>query len=355
MAKIKGIYKRGSIYWVRYTGCDGRMRYESSKSHSVKIAEKLLIKRKNDVMEGKTPVKEIKNYTFRELSVHYLSWAKRQRSFKSKEGFIKQLDLTFGNCQLRKITPMFIEEWQTERLTKNMPATVNRQLATLKHMFTKAEEWGITSEDIIRKVRKVKLLPENNKRLRYLAKDECYALIEACGSSSVLHLKPIVITAINTGMRKEELLSLEWDKHIDFENNLILLDKTKSGKRREIPINKTLRETLQRIIIKMNSPYVFTDNNGKRFKDVKKSFKTACAKAGIKDFRFHDLRGTCCSHLVMAGVDLVTVKELMGHQSLAMVLRYVGLAPNHKAKAVELLDNALNKKKSIQKVYNLEK
>ncbi len=65
---------------------------------------------------------------------------------------------------------------------------------------------------------------------------------------------------------------------------------------------------------------------------MKKSFKTACTKAGIKDFRFHDLRGTCCSHLVMAGVDLVTVKELMGHQSLAMVLRYVGLAPNHKAK-----------------------
>ena len=152
MAKTKGIYKRGSIYWIRYTGGDGSKRFESSKSHSIKTAEKLLIQRKNDVMEGKTPVKEIKNYTFRELSVHYLSWAKRQRSFKSKEGFIKQLDLTFGNCQLRKITPMFIEEWQTERLTKNMPATVNRLLATLKHMFTKAEEWGITNEDVIKKV-----------------------------------------------------------------------------------------------------------------------------------------------------------------------------------------------------------
>jgi integrase len=355
MAKIKGIYKRGSIYWVRYTGCDGKKCYESSKSDSVRIAEKLLIQRKNDVMEGKTPVKEIKNYTFRELSVHYTNWAKRQRSFKSKEGYIRQLDLTFGNCQLRKITTLFIEEWQTERLAKNKPATVNRLLATLKHMFTKAEEWDITSENVIKKVRKVKLLPENNIRLRYLAVDECHALINACGDASVLHLRPIVITAINTGMRKEELLSLEWDKHIDLENNLILLDKTKSGKRREIPINRTLRETLQRIVMKINSPYVFSDNSGKRFKDVKKSFKTACAKAGIKDFRFHDLRGTCCSHLVMSGVDLVTVKELMGHQSLAMVLRYAGLSPNHKVKALELLDNALFKKQSIQKVYNLEK
>ncbi len=91
------------------------------------------------------------------------------------------------------------------------------------------------------------------------------------------------------------------------------------------------------------------------FVKLKNSFKSALDIAGIKDFRFHDLRGTCCSHLVMSGVDLVTVKELMGHQSLAMVLRYVGLAPNHKAKAVELLDNALSGMQSIQKVYNLEK
>ncbi len=349
--KQKGIYKRGSVCWIRYTGVDGKTRYESSKSGSIKVAEKLLVQHKNDVMEGKVPIKEIKSYTFRELSVHYLSWAQRQKSFKSKEGYIKQLDLVFGNCQLRKITPMFIEEWQTERLTINKPATVNRLLATLKHMFTKAEEWSLASEDVLKKVRKVKLLPENNKRLRYLSKDECKSLIDVCSP----HLRPIVVTAINTGMRKEELLSLEWEKHIDLENNLILLDKTKSGKRREIPINRTLRDTLKSLVIKINSPYVFTDSNGRRFKDMKKSFRTACTKAGIKDFRFHDLRGTCCSHLVMAGVDLITVQQLMGHESLAMVLRYAGLAPNHKVKALEMLDNTLFGNQSIQKVYNLEK
>ena len=79
-------------------------------------------------------------------------------------------------------------------------------------MFTKAEEWGLASEDVIKRVRKVKLLSENNQRLRYLTKGECRALIDACSDASVLHLKPIVITAINTGMRKEELLSLEWEK-----------------------------------------------------------------------------------------------------------------------------------------------
>ncbi len=88
--KQRGIYKRGSVYWIRYTGIEGKTRYESSKSGSIKVAEKLLVQRKNDVMEGKAPVKEIVNYTFRELSVHYLNWAKRQRSFKSKVGYIKQ-------------------------------------------------------------------------------------------------------------------------------------------------------------------------------------------------------------------------------------------------------------------------
>src|SRR5579871_6903405 len=111
-------------------------------------------------------------------------------------------------------------------------------------MFTKAVEWDMVGEDTLRKVRKVKRLPENNRRLRYLSKEECQALINGCSA----HLKPIVITALNTGMRKEEILSLEWNKHIYVKHGFILLDKTKNGERREIPINQTVRSTLQEMI-----------------------------------------------------------------------------------------------------------
>ncbi len=350
--KQKGIYKRGNVYWIRYTGAEGKTRYESSKSGSIKVAEKLLVQRKNDVMEGKAPVKLIKNYTFNELSVEYHGWAERQKSYqKSKVYLITQLTRTFGNLPLKRFNSMLLEQYQTEKLKSgNKASTVNRLLSTLSHMLTKAIEWEMVAEDILQKIRKVKSLPEDNKRLRFLTKDECQSLIRECSP----HLQPIVITALNTGMRKGEILGLRWNQ-VDLNHGFILLDKTKNGQRREIPISQTLKNTLQGLTIKIDSPYVFIDNHGKRYGDVKKSFKTALIKAGIDDFRFHDLRHTAASHLIMAGADLTTVKEILGHKDISQTLRYSHLAPSHKVKAVEMLDNALFGIQSIQKLYNFEK
>ena len=131
------------------------------------------------------------------------------------------------------------------------------------------------------------------------------------------------------------------------------MDVTKNGERREIPINDTLRQSLQAITRRLDSLYVFYDPaTGNRYQDIKRSFKTALKKAGIRDFHFHDLRHTFASHLVMAGIDVTTVKELLGHKTLTMTLRYSHLAPAHKVKAVDILDNALNGKPTIQKLYN---
>jgi integrase len=338
MAKVKGIYKRGEIWWIRYTGCDGKKRFESSKSKYFKVAEKLLVQRKSEVMEGNDTVKTNVNYIFRDLAAHYSDWAVRQKSFKSKEGFIKQLVSVFGNCPLRKISPMFIEQWQTKRLAINKPATVNRLLATLKHMFTKAVEWDLATEEILQKIRRVKLLPENNRRLRFLNVEECQALIDC----SAPHLKPIVKVALHTGMRKSEILNLKWEQ-VDLTHGFILLDITKNGERREIPIDNTVKNVFNEIPHSMESIHVFTDiKTGEPYKSVKKSFSTALKKVKIHDFRFHDLRHTFASHLVMAGVDLTTIKELLGHKSLTMTLRYAHLAPSHKVKALEMLDNTLN-------------
>ena len=124
----------------------------------------------------------------------------------------------------------------------------------MKHMFTKATDWNMVEDETLKRVRKVKLLEENNRRLRYLNKDECQALINVCK----IHLKPIVITALNTGMRKEEVLNLKW-KNVDLKNGLILLDITKNGERREIPINVTLHETLSSIVRRIDVDYVFYD------------------------------------------------------------------------------------------------
>jgi integrase len=128
---------------------------------------------------------------------------------------------------------------------------------------------------------------------------------------------------------------------------------TKNGERREVPINQTVREALQGIVRRLDSPYVFVDSKGRRYLDVKNSFKTACNKAVIHDFRFHDLRHTFASHLVMAGVDIVTVKELLGHKTLTMTLRYAHLAPSHKVQALEELDSRLNS--TSQLLHNSQK
>jgi site-specific recombinase XerD len=102
--------------------------------------------------------------------------------------------------------------------------------------------------------------------------------------------------------------------------------------------------------------YVFYDpKSGKPYQDVKRSFATACRRAGIKDFHFHDMRHTFASHLVMAGVDLTTVKELLGHKTLTMTLRYAHLAPSHKVKALDILDSNINENSTAQKVHNLKR
>jgi len=271
------------------------------------------------------------------IEVIVLKWAERQRSYKDKKLWIKQLIEVFGNLDLNELKTMAIEQWQCERLKRNKPATVNRILATLKHMISKGVQWDMASENTLKQVRNAKLLEENNRRLRFLNVDECQTLINSCA----MHLKPIVITALNTGMRKSEILGLRWEQ-VDLRHGFILLNTSKNGERREIPINTTVEDVLNEIPHSVESVHVYTDRNGAPYKEVKKSFHTALRKAGIHDFRFHDLRHTFASHLVMAGVDLTSVKELLGHKSLTMTMRYSHLSPTHKRKAVNTLDQVLN-------------
>jgi integrase len=204
------------------------------------------------------------------------------------------------------------------------------------------------SEETLKRIRQVKLLEENNRRLRYLSKENCQTLINTCQGNT----KVITITALNTGMRKGEILSLKWD-HVDLEHGFIILDRTKNGERREIPINETLRITLQGVTRRLDVPYVFFDPvTGKPYQDVKRSFNTAVRRASIRDFHFHDLRHAFAYHLVMAGVDITTVARLLGHKSLTMTFRYAHLAPDHMMKAVNVLDSAFNGNSTSHLLHN---
>jgi integrase len=378
----KGIYKRGNVYWIAYAGLDGKVLRESSKSEKFRDAETLLIKQRQSIRDGKMPeIKRIGNHTFNDLVTDYLKWAERQRASKQKGLVVAQLKERFGPLPLRRFDTRLVETYQSERLqggnkvlkskevVANKPGTINRHVSILKHMFTKAVEWDMVEDETLKRIRRAKLLEENNRRLRFLSTEECGTLLNACDK----HLKPIVIMAMNTGMRKGEILSLKWD-NVDLNSGFILLDSgmTKNGERREIPINATLRTTLQELFkgtsdrprridvtnvfyrVVYDDPTEKAKSTGKAFVNVQKSFSAACRRAKLKDFRFHDLRHTFASQLVMAGIDITTVKELLGHKTLTMTLRYAHLAPSHKVKAVDILDHALTTSRTAQLLHRKE-
>jgi integrase len=187
------------------------MIYESCKLANCKEAEETLIQKKKEVLDGKDPAAAARaaKTGFGTLATHYLEWAARQRSFGSKKFMIQRLVDTLGDIPLSGITTRLVEEYQTSRLNDGRkPATVNRELSTLKHMFTKANDWEMLGNEGLLRIRKVRKLQENNARLRYLSAEECQVLIAACDP----HLRPVVVTAINTGDAAEEILSLEWEK-----------------------------------------------------------------------------------------------------------------------------------------------
>jgi integrase len=346
----KGLYRRGKTWWITYQGLDGKQRFESSGSTLKADGEYLLACRRKAIAEGTAPPvtgRRAMNTTFAELTERYLEFVQGQKSFATKKGFIRELKEEFGPVKLNGLTLAAVEAYQARLLAepraprsksgeRGAPlalASVNRRLACLKHMMTKAVEWDLVGRDTLDRLRRVKLPRENNRRSRFLSVAECQRLIAAAEP----HLKPVLIFALNTGCRKAEILGLTWDR-VDLKHGFIHLHETKSGQSRDIPINGTLRAVLKGLVRRLDSALVFYNPaNGGRWHDLKRSFATACRRAKIRDFRFHDLRHTFASQLVMAGVDLTTVSRLLGHASLTMTLRYSHLAPDHLKGAVDIL------------------
>jgi integrase len=336
-----GLFKRkGSPYYFMKFQANGIRIYESTKTANKKLAEEIYLNRRSEIIYGiepeikKEPVKDI---SFNELADKYKEWMDgRQKSAKVKGYIIGMLINRIGRLKLNQISIIDIEELQGYYLKrKNTISYINKILSVLKAIFNKALDWDLITEDVLKRVRKVKPIKGENKRLRYLSEEEAEKLINNCPG----YLKVIVITALNTGMRKSEILRLTWDR-VDLKNRIILLDKTKNGERREIPINNTLYDTLSGIIRNIKIDFVFYNPQTlKPYDNLKRSWQAVLKKSHILDFHFHDLRHTFASWLVMKGIDLTTVKELLGHKDIKMTLRYSHLSKSHIKNAISALDN----------------
>jgi len=347
------IYPRGKNWYIDFTFKGQGVR--ESVGPSRKGAEKVIAKKKAEIAENKflDIRKEPDPIKFHDFGKEYRTWAKANKkpsTCKRELYVMRMFDKEFEGKYIHEITSWQIEKWKSEQRKTLEAGSVNRELCLLKHMFTMAVKWKKVKESPVKEVKRFK---GETKRVRYLMPEEIQVLLSNCDGLLRGLLKSLVTVALHTGARKGELQNLRWPQ-VNFELGLISLLDTKNGERRDIPMNETVRATLQGL--KRNSEFVFPNRNGKSIDNaqVQIAFQKALKRATIEDFRFHDLRHTFASNLVMAGAELNDVRELLGHKKTDMTLRYAHLSPKHNTKVINILDRVMSQNPpQVEKVVQL--
>ena len=328
--------RRNYDYYIDYRYEDGRFRENVGKSKS--IAETIIAKITSEIAENRfLNHKREQKIRFDVFADEYIELYAKTNNIAWKRSIVPNMNALrrfFAHLTLTEITPHIIEKFKVERVKEVSPAATNRALTLLKSMFNRAIEWN--KFNLSNPVSKVKFFREDNHKLRYLEKEEINKLVDNCDES----LRPVIIVALNTGMRKAELFGLKWTD-IDFNKNVIHLLRTKNGDKREIPMNEAVRTAITESKMHYHSEFIFCTQTGRAYTDIRRAFARSLKRAGIIDFRFHDLRHTFASQLAMASVDLNTIRELLGHKSTRMTIRYAHLSSNHKNQAVDLLNTSL--------------
>lgn len=334
-----GVFLRGATYWMSFSADSGQVR-RSCGTANRKLALEIYHKQRTLIAEGRYLDKKVERPKdkFSDFAAVYLERHAKiyKKSWKSSDkSYLNHLLPVFGDFYLSDITSTMILKYMDDRCAQVKPASVNRELALLKVMYSKAEEWGYVSDTPTRKVKKLK--GETLGRTRYLTNQEMERLLSKCDPG----LREIVLVLIHTGMRKGEFQRMQWG-HLDFDTSVIFVPISKNGKSRYIPMNYVVKQILlrRRIVGQQKAHYVFGDkDNATGIYNFRKKFETARKAAGLEDLRIHDLRHTFASHLVMKGVDLSTVQALLGHSDQRITERYSHLSPIHKAKAVKVLES----------------
>ena len=336
---------------------------------------------RGDIARGKDPELQrrlLRAATFKQyLTNDYGPWViAHRRTGDETMRRLRQAFAEFLPLSMADITQARVERWRTARLaSKTAAATVNRDLAALRAALSHAVEIDVLPAHPLARLKSARV--DSCGIVRYLSGDEEVRLREALSARDLRrrqareaanlwrrersynelptygtytdHLTPLTLLALNTGCRRGELFGLTW---ADVEGGVVTVHGTsaKSGQTRHIPLNREAREVIRtwRPVEAKPSAYVFPNGDKEGLTTIKTAWAPLLKRAAIEAFRFHDLRHTFASNLVMAGVDLNTVRELLGHADLKMTLRYAHLAPAVKAAAVEKLVPAEDRFRSPQ-------
>jgi integrase len=321
---------------------------EKARRKTEKLAQLAKAKRTVEIAEGKLfGVRRKPKLSFAEAVGKYMEWAKGNKiSWLRDQQSLAHWQIELGRKLLSQVSRLDVERYKLKRKEEAAPRTVNEELSCLKRLCYRLMEQGLAENN---PVKGVKFLRQPPGRIRTLSSEEMERLIEACPE----HIRPIVITALNTGMRQGEIFGLQW-QDVDFSRNVIVVRNSKNGERREIPMTATLcrvlvelqrhaEEKRRRKPAATQPPIgnVFMTPDGMPYgggRSIRESFVRATKKAGLVDLRFHDLRHVFASNLRMRGADLLDIKEYLGHKSLAMTARYAHITTERRQEVIQLLD-----------------
>jgi integrase len=318
-----GVFKKNDKWWIDYY-VNGR-RIRKPVSNSKLEAEKVLVKIKSDLLMKRYAIPKSEKIKFIDFSMKYIQEYSipKKRSFKSDISLLKNLIEYFGDLYLDEITDYHFEQYRNLRVKQKVKnkhklvsqTTINREGALLRSIINRAVRWGFLSFNPITKMEMFKEEPKE----RILNHDEMKLLV----SSANTPLKHIILVALNTGMRRGEILNLEWNQ-INIEKGFISVKKTKSRKLRTIPMNPTMKTLFSKLSLKRKGQdHVFENSEtGKPLSDFTTSWYTLLKRTGIKDLRFHDLRHCFATYALLNGGDIISLKETLGHSRIDTTARY---------------------------------
>lgn len=325
-------------WWIASYIDSGGRRRRHRVSRIEREAKKILSALEGQaVIDRRLGIRPLKRIRFGEFAEKFVAHAKKNvpRSWERYEDSAANLLAFFGNeVELTAIEPEGIERFKARRVEKVKPPTVNRDLQALKRMFNLAVAWGYAREN---PVKLVKFFREPQGRVRYLTVEQYEKVVEACRP----HLRPLVVMAVHTGLRQGDLLRLRWTD-IDLDNGYASVERPKNDTPRHVALNDHALKALLPIKFK-NPTWVFTNEKGEKLspRTAQWQFDQALEAAGIREFRFHDLRHTCATWLAMAGENQELIKEVLGHKDIRMTDRYTHFMPGRTKVAVKKLDRFL--------------
>ena len=373
-------YARGKRVWLGRADVLGVT--EARESARAILAD---VYRGIDPIEARKPKPVMPTYRVF-LETDYSAWAKSNQ--KAHDQNIKRLFTAFKTLldrPLDKFTALDVERWRAGEVERGLSnQTINRDISSIKASFNRAVDWGLLAANSLAKIKKARV--DDCLKVRYLSDAEERNLRDAIEAREERrcverdsanhwraergyvplpslrafvftdHVKPLILLSINTGCRRGELFDLTWS-NVDLDRRILTVTgaTAKSRRTRHIPLNREATAVMLnwRAQSEDTSGLVFVNEQGERFDRANSSWRRLLKDAQITAFRWHDMRHHFASRLAMGGVDLNSIRELLGHSDYAMTLRYAHLAPEYKLKAVEVLDAARDAAAGRNKVLAL--